>query len=611
MINIYTEFRKSQFEFDRIVTDNFSLPYSLSDVEMQPNELAVSSTINLKLEKLYTNMLYLYGLCNIASFNIPKKFTGWIGTSGRNTAVNFYNTDFSVASSFYTNTQYRNINNSYIAESFAAKNQNNLIVANKANLTLFSIKADNTPTFVATQSLIDPLSGSLYFQNIAGISIGNNKNLYVLDKNLNNLYLYDLETAFGDDYAFSGKLFLQDVIGGLGDRYDLLKFNSPNNIVYTGSEIIVEDTGNKAFKVYDKNLNFLSLTVALTLFGTVTGGFNSLTYDTRNSQIIGTTNSSLYFLDYRSNYNIVSSYSYSFANILNSNEIIKDVKFASYDLNIVYILTNQRILKKWLYKLESNIGVYDYRAIGNRSFEWFTTTTSTPSADQICLYCTDSQLRVPLLLPSNTQGSNIIALLEDELNLISLFKDYDFNIYDLNDIKIKPDEYVQSWVFNKSLKKLAYNMFYMTKSIAYRFYEGLDDANTPVFLRRGYNDFFLTTALEDINTFSTVCVNENFQSSVLNRCFANIHSYQNSLMRNIISNKSVLEVFVPSFGGGGGGSDFNYITYSVGAELTLIPNPTTPMLYGGNTLFNLVGDMSIGGTAPYDVGAGISITEVT
>ena len=70
---IDTEFQKIDLNYDRTVTDVFQLPYSLDTVLLQPNELAVSQSFNLKIQKLYDNFLYLYGLCNVADFKIPRR----------------------------------------------------------------------------------------------------------------------------------------------------------------------------------------------------------------------------------------------------------------------------------------------------------------------------------------------------------------------------------------------------------------------------------------------------------------------------------------------------------------------------------------------------------
>ena len=81
MNNIYSEFLNAKLNFDRVVTDTFELPYQWNSIEIQPNEIATSDSFNLKIKKLYFNLLYLYGLCNISDYRIPKTYTGVIGLS--------------------------------------------------------------------------------------------------------------------------------------------------------------------------------------------------------------------------------------------------------------------------------------------------------------------------------------------------------------------------------------------------------------------------------------------------------------------------------------------------------------------------------------------------
>jgi len=615
MNTILAEFNQSGFEFDRIVTDTFALPYSYDQIALQPNELAVASTLNLKLKKLYTNLLYLYGLCNIASFNVPTQYTGWIGVSGRNPNVSLYTSSVAAASSFATNSSFSKLTDSTYAISIPYNDKNNFVVAAKNALLLFALDKNNNVVFNKSQSIVDPLSGSLLFQNIVSMENDASEGLYVLDKTLNTLYLYDLRSTFSDDYVFSQTFFLKDSIGGRGDKYDLLKFNGPNNVVFTGTEVIVEDTGNKCFKVYDKNFNFLNLTVALTLFNEVPDGFTSLTYSPATNQIIGTAGTKLYYLDYRSDYTIVSAASYDYDAVLDSDEYFIDTHPCRYESNIIYQLTNKKLFKKWIYKPESNIGVYTYRSqfsspLGSANlaqFKWFSTQSYNLSTDQISIYHYNPTL-----------SSNFINVYTDELNLISLLKQLDFNIYNFDDIKIKEDEYVQSWVFNKSFKKLVYDMYLLTANIGYRFYEDIGEYNVPIFIRRGYNTFFLEIEEEDLQTVANLYINENFQTEVINRCLQKIYNYQSALLTNLIQNKKVYEdvIFSSRIAGGGGASVFDFINYTAGDEFLLIPEPTGPMLYGNDILVNQVGAspqdaVTITGTVPYIPGAGISITEET
>ena len=788
MNNIYSEFLKTGFEFDRVATDKFQLPYSQESIIIQPNELATSSVINIKLEKLYTNFLYLYGLCNMVQFQLGDTYSGWIGVSGvtdwpynliadsnnfnawdtiqaatitsntgdvvdpngtntaskmletattnlhrvyqlpvsgANTAgpytfstyikgglgrdfatlfiynttdgnvagavfdivngdinqsalvagtsfgivsagngwyrcyvtgnatvsgsgvfvspynaayayagdvtkgiymwgaqltrgdlqpyvAGYYdrsvgitkffnpNTSVALASTFAVGgTKYGNIFNSVAAKSFLSGNKNNIIVADRTTLTLFSLDINNTLSFVKTQSLVDPLSGTLYFQNIADIETDGSANLYVLDKTLNNLYQYDLASIYTDDYVFSQKLFLEDTVGGLGDRYDNLKFNTPSNLVYTGSEIVVEDTGNKAFKVYDKNLNFLNLTVAISLFDAVSSGFNSLAYDAQNRQIIGTTDKNIYLLDYGTDYSVTSASSYGLGSLLDADEVINDLLFATYEPSICYLVTNKKWIKKWVYKTNSNIGIYESNSLLGSNFNWATTSSYGNSATQLCVYTYNNSL-------SDNPNNNFISVFNDKLDLITLLKQPNFNIYDLNDIQIASDEYTQSWVYNKSFKKLFYNMQLLIGNIAYRFFEGLDANGTPIFVDRGYNDFLFTSEIPSLNYFANVYVNESFQSSTINRDFAALCAYQQYLVENIVSNKPVYGSFIKSIDYGG--SKFTYITYTSPAADFLL-NPA-PMQQGGDTFLNSAGGLTITGPAPYDPGEGISITIV-
>lgn len=598
MINILTEFNNSAFEFDRIATDVFTFPHNLNDIELQPNELAVASTINLKLNRLYENFLYLYGQCSIANFLTPKLFTGWIAVSSRNTDVTYNrNTGYSATSSFLVSKDYKSIYSSNIATSYFDNNKNNVIVADRSNVTIFSLEKNNTLNFIKTQSLVDPLSGSLYFQNIVGLATDANKTLYVLDRDLCNLYSYDLEQATGDDYVFSQRLFLKDTIGGQGSTYDLLKFNFPTNLLYTGNELIVEDSKNKVFKVYDKNLNFLNLTVLKTLFDTVTA-FTCLAYDTLNHFIYGATDQKIYKLNYNTDFSVASSSTIDLSSSLDDDENIVDIKFSTYEPNIFYVLTNKNIFKKWTTKPNYSIGVFPSTTLLDYDFKWFTTTHYNLSADQLMVYNKQS---------SSTK--DFVAVFEDELDPITILKDLDFKIYDKNDINIKEDEYVQSWVFNKSLKKLLYNHLFLNTYIGYRFFEGLDSRNIPVFVKRGYSKLMFNRLDVDVNKFVAVGVNENFQSNVINRCLRKIYEYQLYLLINIISNETVLERLVDVGGGFSTVSNFSFVNYTAGLGITLNPSPASSLLFNSDALINSLNDIQVTGLVPYIEGEGISILE--
>lgn len=635
MNNIFNEFSKTEYVFDRVATDVFELPYSKNQIQIQPNELAVASSFNIKLEKLYYNFLYLYGLCNIANFEFPTYYSGFFGLTGGDTitytqgtgntliptpiVMNIFVDALSSGDSGgitilgnapYIDTigiaiepsrtlldnNFFQVNSSFAATSFMdsqGQADNNLVIVNKYFISIFGFTPTFEPIFITEQNIIDPLSGTLYFQDICGVATDTNKTLFVADKILNNVYSYDLRSAVSDDYIRSGKLFLKDTIGGLGGRYDSLKFNNVNRILFTGDVLIVEDVGNKCFKVYDRNLNWINTTVAITLFNTVTS-FQALAYNKKENNIYGVRDGKLHILSIQSNYEIVSSTYYDYQSLLDSDEYFTDIKFSNYNDKVFYLLSNKKIFKKWTTKPFYNIGLVKNSRFGGKEFKWLTTSPGN-SGDDILLFAA-----APDLL------DNTIATFKDDINVVSLLKNNYFNIYTVEDIKINPQEYIQSWVYNKSFKKFLYNMIYFNSNISYRFFEGFDELNTPIFIKRGYNNFFLQNDPLNVNTFSNIFVNENFQSSVLNRGLEKIYDYQQDILSNIISNENVTEDLSPRRLPTIPINIFDYITYEQGLGGTIVPTPIS-MLRGVDGFESPDNSVIIVSLAPYSSGGGINI----
>lgn len=70
---------KSQFFTDWAEDLHYTLPYSLSDILLQPNEHALAHVINKTFEKLYTNLEYILSRCYFYTNTIPTEYTGWFG----------------------------------------------------------------------------------------------------------------------------------------------------------------------------------------------------------------------------------------------------------------------------------------------------------------------------------------------------------------------------------------------------------------------------------------------------------------------------------------------------------------------------------------------------
>jgi len=533
---IDTEFQKIDLNYDRTVTDVFQLPYSLDTVLLQPNELAVSQSFNLKIQKLYDNFLYLYGLCNVADFKIPRRYEGWVGYTNLEKQILYLYDDSTTNAVAVLSSVLFASNQALAFYSTDSRYEQNLLFTNGQFISLNGINqrdGDYSPVNLIQQSSVDPLSGSINFYNIAGIAQYKAEQLFISDATYNNLYSYNLGGAVSDDNIKNRQLFQLNVVGGRGTSQDRIKFNNIGKIAVAGDVVIVEDRGNKTFKVYDRNLNWLNSTITPTLFNAIST-INAMVYSEKDNRLYIASNTSLFLLDISTDYNLTSAKSYDFSSILTGNEYFVDIKFANYDKDIFYLLSTKNLYKKWITKPEKNIGMLKNSVFNDDNFRWITTSPGV-SGDDVLIYAVSQDLT-----------RSYIAVYRDNLSLTTLFKtDNPLIVYSKQDVLIDPEEYNCSWVYNKSIKKMLYNMSLLVNNIGYRFFTDEDNTGTPVFLYRGYNNFFRYNAPLDTNKHSNVFINENFQAETVNRCFKQIYDYQQLVLQTIITNDSVVTDLTP------------------------------------------------------------------
>jgi len=533
---IDTEFQKIDLNYDRTVTDVFQLPYSLDTILLQPNELAVSQSFNLKIQKLYDNFLYLYGLCNVADFKIPRRYEGWVGYTNLEKQILYLYDDSTTNAVAVLSSVLFASNQALAFYSTDSRYEQNLIFTNGQFISLNGINqrdGDYSPVNLIQQSSVDPLSGSINFFNITGIAQYKAEQLFISDATYNNLYSYNLGGAVSDDNIRNRQLFQLNVVGGRGTSQDRIKFNNIGKIAVAGDVVIVEDKGNKTFKVYDRNLNWLNSTITPTLFNAIST-INAMVYSEKDNRLYIASNTALFLLDISTDYNLTSAKSYDFSSILTGNEYFVDIKFANYDKDVFYLLSTRNLYKKWITKPEKNIGMLKNSVFNDDNFRWITTSPGV-SGDDVLIYAVSQDLT-----------RSYIAVYRDNLSLTTLFKtDNPLIVYSKQDVLIDPEEYNCSWVYNKSIKKMLYNMSLLVNNIGYRFFTDEDNTGTPVFLYRGYNNFFRYNAPLDTNKHSNVFINENFQAETVNRCFKQIYDYQQLVLQTIITNDSVVTDLTP------------------------------------------------------------------
>jgi hypothetical protein len=529
MIDINTELKKTDIEFDRSIDSQNILPYGPFNYRIQPNELSYHKTFNIKISYLFYNLMYIYSRCFIPNFIIPTEFKGFIGVLGGNLGI-YQNTTSSNKFSTANYPELDFLKNFVISN----KNQKNYLFFN--SLTSISILEhdlkNNSVSYKSKITLIDPISGEISFIKINNLAT-DNKYLFVSEGELNTVYKYDLEKYSSNENIYKNKLFLEKTIGGEGNRYDPIKFNNPKNISIYNKKLLVEDHDNKVLKFYQDNLNFISYNSLINLYDQLTS-FSSIKFQ-NDANIVGVTKKGFYNFEFSLN-KIKSQKFVDLTGLLSNNEEVIDINFSNYNENIIYILTNQSLYKRWNYADLTIIGKKDAKDFGSNSyFKSFYTISNTLSSDifYICIY-------------NSTTSSNQILIYEDDLDLISAINNPNFQIYAEDDIFVKKEEYNQSWVYEKSLKKLAKNYDLLKNNVSYKFTTEYDSNGILKYLGKTYNTEVLNYPKINYDIFHVVGVNENFQSDVINREFDKIYNIGKNLLDNVLSNNNITLNLNPS-----------------------------------------------------------------
>jgi hypothetical protein len=531
MNSIKKEFEKTEFKYDRIFEVEENLPYSLEYV-IEPNELSYYHAFNMKLSKLYDNFLYIYSRCFFPNYEIPTTFTGFIGSSAGEIGI-YQNTNFSEP---FQSSGYPSIDSAKGAVVYKKENSYYLFINSLSAISVLRYDENYNfcqicPNIVTT---VDPISGEIKFQKISGIKILNEKYLCVSDEILDVVYKYDLETYFLNENVFKSpfapfgnKLFLLDSVGGKGSRYDTIKFQRPKNIETRENLVFVEDYDNKIFKLYNSNFDFISYQTFLNLYESVSS-FNTFRFKDENT-IYATTSGGYCVFDINpSNYRITFSYFRSLSSFLYSDEKVLDIAFPKYEKNIIYVLTNKGFIKKWKDIENGIIGRKNANEYGeNSEFKWFSTYSKNLSTENIQIYTYNS-----------TASSNQILLFEDGLDLISNLDKDDFLVYSKEDVYVKKNEWNQAWVYEKSFKKLYKNLEILNNRIKYSIAIKKGDFGSILDVKKIYNLFLINN--DPVIDFKALnAVNENFQSSVLNRTISKIYENQLKSLNFVLLDNSL------------------------------------------------------------------------
>jgi hypothetical protein len=545
----------SKFFYDRLVSDTLTLPNSIDDIIIQPNDFLSEEVINKKLSLLKENNTYCYSRLFMPNNNLPYNmpvyaaFTSISSTnftilSGVSNSIPFYQ---SVVPSIAEIRGFACVNNT--------SDQDKFVMFAYTDTNIITLSGSNNSLEIISQSNLyqDNLNENTQtFGRIGDICV-QGQLLFVTDSVNNVVLKYDISTYVTNDNAFIPSRILVEVIGAKGKVTDSFKFNTPTLITSSSDRLFVFDSNNFTIKVYDLDFNFITRVNAINLRSET---LLALEYNSVNNYLYSITkdvtgNIKLYILngDYTVNDKQI------FTEKLLPNENIKNIAFSYNDSNIFYICTNYNIYKKLINKPDKNIG----RFVSSRLYT--TSNTVNTAASNLWNYVDiafkssnflwnlnspqDSNL-ADEAVTDNNRGIYITSQLDnsDKIFFITGSKIFFFkespsykrvlkteNItnYGINNINLFNEEYVQASSLNKELYKLVVDIFLLKNNIRGRFAGSYDSQGILVLEDYNYNinfNNFNTTTTENFYIHE----NEKAITGVVNRVLSNIFNLQQKMI---------------------------------------------------------------------------------
>ena len=345
--------------FNRIVTQNITLTYTLSDFIFQPNEYINTNSINLKLNKAYDNFLDTYRACFFASSYLPFAYVGSAALTATNAGTKLLWTQ-SVTNPIVPLSSYdvnitRNSKIALMPNVFPnTPNDCTLVVANLSSIFTFLVNnSAGTFNFVFSSNRVETNNyqgyNQLTFNNISSIAKYGN-NFYICDAGNNSVYSYDITSVLSEDRAL-GKLF--NLKNSITPQQGI--FKTPTLVAASNSTVYVYDSSTGIITYFDSNFNITNNysysqyfqnhpPVCLTYYQ-LTDSLFVLTSDYQLIVLDSQANPTLYSFD-------TTQYAY--------DEVPKKLVFSNTNSDIFYILTNRGLYKKFISNNYQNIGNYTF-----------------------------------------------------------------------------------------------------------------------------------------------------------------------------------------------------------------------------------------------------------
>lgn len=538
-----SDYARSSYFKDRFPFDVISLPHSLDEILIQPNEIVTYEVLNKKIEFLHNNLLYMYSKMFIGSTDVPvdENVNTLCNIPGRNTFKWEINpekiaTSFGKLSSVPSLSQYKEFDKmkKFVIIPFEDKTGISILgISDTYFIGLTSTITNNdilsNAAFTMYTNVIDNYSQETC-KNLEDITF-DGEYLYISDSKINGggqIFRYNITTYYTNDPMFEGKRFLIEPLGGAGGVDRQNKFNKCTILGSKRGEVWVYDSGNNSIKIYDDNFIWIK-TIRLPSETGITYKVLDIQYRKINNHfyvlfekdyILNNISYNKFGLfEFDEKYQLIDTF--IFTDLLYPTTDVRFNRFciSEQDSNVFYVCTNTSIFKKFFSRPEGSFAVLNRSKfypddLLNVNIKDIKITPSEKNQDNLYFI-----------------GTSFVSFLQERTDYLTVMRDINIPYYNFDEIKFNQDEYNQSFVLNKELYKIFANIIQFKNTLKGRFYAEFSDYGD--ILQKDY--IYLTD--EEINTLnielefnSFMNDNELVQPNVINRLFKKIYEFEEKIL---------------------------------------------------------------------------------
>jgi hypothetical protein len=423
--NNWPEYDQSQI---RLLNETqLTLPWSIDQVYIQPNEFGDVDIFNTAISRLYDCLDYLKSNTQTINTDSPTLFYGWLGYNKNDLARNmeWHTPDFN--NLYYTDVQNAtaiptNVNFSYFS---------NLIDIKETRDYIFAIDGTRIRAFYNGKNIRE-----ISFENIGQINqlIKNpvsidydseRNNLYVCDNVSNKIYKLNLS------FDYISEINIQLIIGNYGSRENSNKFFAPSKVIYLNNKVYVLDLNNQCVKQYTQDLNWVK-TYYTSEFNLNTK-FNPITFDvhpTTSFVYILTNNFYVYVFDNLGNY--ISNFK-----LIEVSDFAETPKQIFFDENgdFLYVVTKDLIFK--------------YTILGT-----YISILNIPNGNLISYVNGKSSFNRSLIFSTK----NSILKVQDIVTKFAIGQGLPYNFWTREQTYLNREEFTQDINYNRAFTRLIQNI---------------------------------------------------------------------------------------------------------------------------------------------------------